>query len=167
MNNRRLPPPWSVEETPPITSSLDNNPAPAAPDDGIAGRGMTEQTITTLSGSIGAGLSCSCPRCGKGKLFQGFLTLRPHCEHCGLNYAFADSGDGPAVFIMFFAGAVVVGAALITEILFHPPYWVHAALWLPLIIVVTLGPLRPMKGLMIALQYHHKAAESRFGGEES
>ena len=63
--------------------------------------------------------------------------------------------------------AVVVGAALITEILFHPPYWVHAALWLPLIIVVTLGPLRPMKGLMIALQYHHKAAESRFGGEES
>jgi uncharacterized protein (DUF983 family) len=67
----------------------------------------------------------------------------------------------------FFAGAVVVGAALITEILFHPPYWVHAALWLPLIIVVTLGPLRPMKGLMIALQYHHKAAESRFGGEES
>jgi uncharacterized protein (DUF983 family) len=33
--------------------------------------------------------------------------------------------------------------------------------------VVTLGPLRPMKGLMIALQYHHKAAESRFGGEES
>ena len=118
------------------------------------------RSITTLSGSIGAGLSCSCPRCGKGKLFQGFLTLRPHCEHCGLNYAFADSGDGPAVFIMFFAGAVVVGAALITEILFHPPYWVHAALWLPLIIVVTLGPLRPMKGLMIALQYHHKAAES-------
>ena len=57
--------------------------------------------------------------------------------------------------------------SLITEILFHPPYWVHAALWLPLIIVVTLGPLRPMKGLMIALQYHHKAAESRFGGEES
>ena len=128
---------------------------------------MTEQTITTLSGSIGAGLSCSCPRCGKGKLFQGFLTLRPHCEHCGLNYAFADSGDGPAVFIMFLAGAIVVGAALITEILFHPPYWVHAALWLPLIVVVTLGPLRPMKGLMIALQYHHKAAESRFGGEES
>ena len=66
---------------------------------------------------------------------------------------------------MFLAGAVVVGAALITE--FRPPYWVHAALWLQLIMVVTLGPLRPMKGLMIALQYHHKAAESRFGGEGS
>ncbi|HEX8827912.1 MAG TPA: DUF983 domain-containing protein, partial [Xanthobacteraceae bacterium] len=98
---------------------------------------MTEPTITTLSGAIGAGLSCSCPRCGKGRLFEGFLTLRPRCEHCGLDYAFADSGDGPAVFVMFIAGAIVVGAALITEILFHPPYWVHAALWLPLILVVT------------------------------
>ena|SRR5437868_529980 len=124
---------------------------------------MSDKTITTLSGAIRAGLSCACPRCGEGRLFAGFLTLRPRCEHCGLDYGFADSGDGPAVFIMFLAGAIVVGAALITEILFQPPYWVHAALWLPLIMLVTLGPLRPMKGLMIALQYHHKAAESRFG----
>ena len=126
---------------------------------------MSEKTIETLAGSIGAGLACACPRCGKGKLFQGFLTLRPRCEICGLDYGFADSGDGPAVFIMFLAGAIVVGAALITEVLYQPPYWLHAALWLPLILIVTLGPLRPMKGLMIALQYHHKAAEGRFGGD--
>ena len=127
---------------------------------------MTE-TITTLSGAISAGLACACPRCGQGRLFAGFLALRPRCDHCGLDYGFADSGDGPAVFIMFLAGAIVVGAALVTEILFQPPYWVHAALWLPLILLVTLGPLRPMKGLMIALQYHHNAAESRFGQEHS
>jgi uncharacterized protein (DUF983 family) len=72
-----------------------------------------DKTITTLGGSIAAGLACACPRCGRGKLFQGFLTLRPRCEACGLDYNFADAGDGPAVFIMFFAGAVVVGAALI------------------------------------------------------
>jgi uncharacterized protein (DUF983 family) len=126
---------------------------------------MTEKTIDTLSGSILAGLSCRCPRCGQGKLFQGFLALRPRCEACGLDFSFADSGDGPAVFIMFLAGFIVVGAALITEVLYQPPFWVHAALWLPLILIVTLGPLRPMKGLMIALQYHHKAAEARFRGE--
>jgi uncharacterized protein (DUF983 family) len=127
---------------------------------------MSENTISTLSGAMAAGLSCACPRCGKGRLFAGFLKLQPRCERCGLDYGFADSGDGPAVFIMFLAGAIVVGAALVTEILFQPPYWVHAALWLPLIALLTLGPLRPMKGLMIALQYHHKAAESRFGQEE-
>ena len=99
----------------------------------------------------------------EGQAVPGILTLRSRCEVCGLDYGFADAGDGPAVFIMFFAGAIVVGAALITEVLYQPPYWVHAVLWLPLIFVLTLGPLRPMKGMMIALQYHHKAAESRFG----
>ena len=121
------------------------------------------QRIETLSGSIIAGLTCACPRCGKGKLFQGLLSLRPRCDVCGLDYNFADSGDGPAVFIMFLAGFIVVGAALVTEVVYQPPFWVHAVLWLPLIVIVTLGPLRPMKGLLIALQYHHKAAESRFG----
>jgi uncharacterized protein (DUF983 family) len=53
-----------------------------------------------------------------------------------------------------------VFAALITEMVYRPPYWVHAALWLPLILV-TLAPLRAIKGLLIALQYHHKAAEGR------
>ena len=129
--------------------------------------GMTERTsatqprITTLGGSIAAGLTCACPRCGRGKLFAGFLSLRPCCDACGLDYAFADSGDGPAVFIVLLGGAIVVAAALITEIEFHPPYWLHAVLWFPLILIVTLGPLRPMKGLMIALQFHHKAAEGR------
>ena len=70
-------------------------------------------------------------------MFEGFLTLRPRCEMCGLDYGFADAGDGPAVFIIFFAGFIVVGAALVTEILCRPPFWVHAALWLPLILIVT------------------------------
>jgi uncharacterized protein (DUF983 family) len=127
---------------------------------------MSEETIQTLSGAALAGLTCACPRCGRGKLFQGFLTLRPRCDVCGLDFGFADAGDGPAIFIMFFAGFIVVGAALVTEIVYQPPYWVHAALWLPLILVVTLGPLRPMKGLLIALQFHHKAAEGRLTGRE-
>jgi uncharacterized protein (DUF983 family) len=125
---------------------------------------MQGNQIESLSGSIRAGLSCACPRCGRGKLFAGFLTLKPRCDACGLDYGFADAGDGPAVFIMFFAGFIVVGAALIVEVLYQPPYWVHALLWLPTIVIVTLGPLRPMKGLMIALQYHHKAEEGRFRG---
>jgi uncharacterized protein (DUF983 family) len=122
---------------------------------------LSDDTTRTLSEAIVAGLTCACPRCGRGKLFQGFLSLRPRCEVCGLDYDFADSGDGPAVFIMLLGGAIVVAAALITEVKYQPPYWLHALLWLPLILIVTLGPLRPMKGLMIALQFHHKAAEGR------
>jgi uncharacterized protein (DUF983 family) len=110
---------------------------------------------------IARGLRCRCPRCGEGKLLQGFLSLRPACDRCGLDYKFADAGDGPAVFVILIGGALVVCAALITEVMFQPPYWVHAALWLPLILLVTLAPLRPLKGLLIALQFHHKAAEGR------
>ncbi len=127
---------------------------------------MTDNPIATLPGAIIAGLTCACPRCGRGKLFQGFLSLRSCCDVCGLDYSFADSGDGPAVFIMFLAGFIVVFAALVTEVVYQPPLWVHAALWLPLILIVTLSPLRPMKGILIALQYHHRAAERRFGKSE-
>ena len=109
-----------------------------------------------------AGLAARCPACGKGKLFQNFVALRPCCEVCGLDYGFADAGDGPAIFIMLFGGFIVVGAALLVEVIYRPPYWVHAALWGPLILLVTLAPLRAVKGLLIALQFHHQAAEGRY-----
>jgi len=111
--------------------------------------------------AISRGLRGRCPQCGEGHLFQGFLTLRPACERCGLDYSFADAGDGPAVFVILLGGFIVVFAAMVVEFLYQPPYWVHAALWLPLILLLTLGPLRPIKGLLIALQYHHKAQEGR------
>jgi uncharacterized protein (DUF983 family) len=125
---------------------------------------MTEKAVSgsfpPLSPFL-TGPMCRCPRCGKGKLFRGFLTLRPRCDACGLDYSFVDAGDGPAVFIMFFAGFVVVAAALAVEVAYQPPFWVHAILWAPLILLTTIGPLRPMKGLLIALQFHHKAAEGQ------
>lgn len=108
-----------------------------------------------------AALTCRCPRCGKGRLYAGFLTLRPRCDACGLDYSFIDTGDGPAVFVILFAGLVVVGAALAVETIYQPSYWVHALLWVPLILLVTVGPLRPLKALLIALQFQHKAAEGR------
>ena len=107
------------------------------------------------------GLRCRCPRCGQGRLFKGFLDLAPRCEVCGLDYGFVDAGDGPAVFVILIVGFVVVGAALVTEMLYRPPYWVHAMLWLPLVLVLCLGLVRPLKGVLIALQYTHKAAEGR------
>ena len=122
---------------------------------------MQDDSLPTVPQSALRGLACKCPRCGKGKLYAGFLTLRPACESCGLDYAFIDSGDGPAVFIIMIAGAIVVGAALIVEIKYQPPFWLHAALWLPLILATTLLPLRSMKALLVALQFHHKAAEGR------
>jgi len=102
-----------------------------------------------------------------GALFKtaASLTLRERCERCGMSYAFADAGDGPAIFVILIAGFIVVGAALVVEVIYQPPFWLHALLWGPLILVVTLLPLRLLKGLLIVLQYHHSAAEGRYERE--
>ena len=113
-----------------------------------------------------AGLACRCPRCGKGRLFRGYLALRERCEVCGLDYARADTGDGPAVFIILIVGAIVVFCAVMTEIWAMPPYWVHAVLWPPLILGLSLGLLRPMKSLMMALQVRNQAGEAKGAGFE-
>lgn len=110
---------------------------------------------------VSTGLSGRCPRCGDGKLFRGFLSVAPKCDVCGLDLAFADSGDGPAIFVMLIAGFIIVGAALWLEIAYEPPFWVHAAVLLPLTLVVCLGMLRPLKGVLIALQYRNKAEQGR------
>ncbi|MFZ5732550.1 MAG: DUF983 domain-containing protein [Pseudomonadota bacterium] len=122
---------------------------------------MQAEPQSSLSTTIQRGLVCKCPRCGEGKLYQGFLTLRPGCDACGLDYGFIDAGDGPAVFIIMIAGFIVVGSALVVEMKYQPPFWLHAVLWTPLILATTLLPLRSMKSLLIALQFHHKAAEGQ------
>jgi uncharacterized protein (DUF983 family) len=117
--------------------------------------------VVPLSQTVLRGLACKCPRCGQGKLFAGFIDLKPSCESCGLDYAFIDVGDGASVFLIMIAGAIVVGCALVVEVKYQPPLWLHAALWLPLILATTIGPLRPMKSLLTALQFHHKASEGQ------
>lgn len=110
------------------------------------------------------GLLGRCPRCGKGKAFTGFLDLAKHCDICGLNFAFADAGDGPAVFVCLIGGFIVLGAALWTEIKFEPPFWVHLVIFLPLTLIICIGLLRPLKGLLVALQFRSKAEQGRLEG---
>lgn len=103
------------------------------------------------------GMRGRCPRCGEGRLFKGFLTVEDRCRACGLDYDFSDSGDGPAVFIIMIVGFIVVGLALYVEFSFGPPFWVHILLWVPLVLALSFGLLRPLKGLMIAQQYKQRA----------
>jgi uncharacterized protein (DUF983 family) len=126
---------------------------------------MVDQAPPSLPQSIATGLLGRCPRCHKGRLFSGFLTVDKTCDACGLDYSFADAGDGPAIFVILISGFIVVGAALVVEVVYQPPFWLHAVLWGPLILAVTLLPLRLLKGLLIVLQYHHRAAEGRLERE--
>lgn len=108
-----------------------------------------------------AGLAGRCPNCGEGHLFEGFLKVAPSCEACGADFSRADSGDGPAVFVILIAGFVVAFAALFTEIAYRPPIWLHLILWLPATLIISLGLMRPLKGVMLAAQFMNKASEAR------
>ena len=110
---------------------------------------------------LSTGLACRCPRCGRGRLFDGFLKVVPKCPQCGLDLSAADSADGPAVFIIFIVGALVVPLALLMEAWFSPPIWVHMVVWGPVILGASIALLRPAKAIMIAVQYKHQSGESR------
>lgn len=119
--------------------------------------------MTTQSepSSLSTALTCRCPRCGKSPLFQQLLNLRPSCGACGLDYTFIDTGDGPAVFVIFILGALIMGGALYVEFGYAPPVWVHVVLWGLLTPLLAIFLLRFMKALLIVLQYKHKAEEGR------
>ncbi len=106
------------------------------------------------------GLACRCPRCGEGRLFAGFLTVAARCTVCDLDLGKQDSGDGPAIFIIFILGAIVVPLVFWFEFAYEPPFWLHMVIWIPVILGGALLLLRPMKGVMIALQYRNKASDS-------
>lgn len=107
-------------------------------------------------------MHCTCPKCGKGRLYQdGLLNLklRDTCDSCGLDLAKNDSGDGPAVFLIFILGALLVPMALIFDAAFEPPLWVHPVLWGSIAVGITVGTLKPLKSYIIALQFRHRASE--------
>ena len=112
---------------------------------------------------IRAGLLCRCPHCGKGPLYAGFLKVVDRCEVCGFDYTRLNTGDGAAIFIMQIAGGIVVFGALFVMIAWNPPIWLLLLIALPLVAGLSIGLMRPGKGVMIALQMRNKSGQANHG----
>jgi uncharacterized protein (DUF983 family) len=120
---------------------------------------------TTLSARetiLKFGFKCRCPRCGKGRLFNGFLTLAPHCESCGLDFSFADTADGPAFFVMMTMAIPATAFGIWVEMAYEPGLWVHLLTTLPFLLLTCVPTIRVFKGMLVASQYFYKAEEGRF-----
>ena len=101
-----------------------------------------------------------CPRCGEGPLYDGYLTVADACSVCSLSFVGHDTGDGPAFFIMLPLCVITAVLALMFDLAVQPPMWWHIVIW-PIVIVAVSGILlRPVKALMIALQYRHRDVET-------
>ncbi len=101
------------------------------------------------------GIKGICPKCQKTSMFKGFYELYDECSSCGLDLSKSDSADGPAVFLIFLLGFILVPLALLLEVYIAPPLWVHAVLWTFVVLGLTIGSLRPLKAYIIALQYKY------------
>lgn len=121
--------------------------------------GLGDPAGGPLPSLLAVSFGCRCPRCGKGKLFQGVLTVRDRCPICDLNLAEADTGDGAAVFILLIEGTLLVALAFWVEFRFNPPLWVHAVLWPALAIPITILLMRPLKAFLVAQQFRNRADE--------
>jgi uncharacterized protein (DUF983 family) len=112
------------------------------------------------SSPVTTGLACRCPRCGRGRLFAGFLTLVESCEVCHLDLRPSDSGDGPAVFVIFIVLAVAVPFAFAIWAWFDLPVWLVMALTSIVVLGGSFLLLRPAKAILVALQYRHRPSPS-------
>ena len=107
-----------------------------------------------------AGFSGRCPACGEGPLFEGFTQVAARCKACGADLSAMDTGEGPAVFIILIVGCLMGFGALITEVAFRPPVWLHLVVWLPLTAILCVLMMRPLKGVMVAAKHVNKASEA-------
>jgi uncharacterized protein (DUF983 family) len=122
---------------------------------------LPDKLLYPLLSPVRAGIAGACPRCGKGALFDGYLTIAERCRSCGLSFDFADAGDGAAWFVMLLSGAAAVAAALFVEFQWQPSYWVHAAVALAFAVILPLLLLRAVKGIFLGQHYHHAAEDGR------
>lgn len=111
---------------------------------------------------ISAGLSERCPNCGEGRIWRGYLKLKPACEACGQDFSQTDTADGPAFFvgfavlILFAPFGFIIGMA-------SQPIWVKILLMLLLTIITIVASLMMLpkaKSLMMALQIANKAQQA-------
>lgn len=115
-----------------------------------AGRSTGERP---LQQSLMRGTMLKCPACGVGSLFTRYLKVSDQCSHCGEALHHHRADDAPAYFTIVIIGHVIVSLVLTVEMAFRPPLWLHAAVWLPLTIVLALAALAPIKGFLVSLQW--------------
>jgi len=109
---------------------------------------------------LATALAGACPRCGTGGLFASWIGFAPKCRACGLDVAAFNVGDGPAAFLILIIGALLTTAAIVTELAFEPPYWVHIV-WIPIGAALTVFGLRLGKALLLGQEYRHRAREGK------
>ena len=107
--------------------------------------------VPPLLTAVGRGILGRCPACGQTCCFQGYLKVVPQCSVCTAPLGSLRADDLPPYVTIFIVGHVIIGLMIWVENTWRPDFWVQAALWLPISLVLTLALLRPVKGGVLGL----------------
>lgn len=97
-----------------------------------------------------SGLVGRCPRCGEGRLFDGFLKQVDHCEHCGEALGRYNVGLLLPFVVVTIVGHIIVFVMLDMELNSRGSPGMYLAVLVPLAVIIPLAIIRPAKGLLIA-----------------
>ena len=115
---------------------------------------MLNPAETTIGTALWRGLRGKCPKCGEGRIFRKFVKVADACDRCSEDFHHHRADDFPAYLVIILVGHIVVPLAMYVEVVYSPAYWIQAAVWLPLILAMSVGLLQPVKGAVVALQWH-------------
>lgn len=108
----------------------------------------------SLTQALWRGFRGRCPHCGEGHMFTSFLKVADACSKCGEPLHYQRAHDLPAYLVMVIVGHVVIGLTLWLEQVYQPSFLVHIVIGVPLIVIMSLALLQPIKGAVVALQWH-------------
>ena len=118
--------------------------------------------------AVSRGFRGYCPACGEGHMFRAFLKVVDECPHCGEELHHHRADDFPAYLVIVITGHILVPIVLAVETAFAPPMLLSIPLWLTTAAAMCTGLLQPVKGAVVALQWHlgmHGFEDSRKMGE--
>ncbi len=110
----------------------------------------SERPLTT---AMWRGMKCRCPACGEGKLYRQYLKVADECSVCKEELHHHRADDAPPYFTMFITGHIIIAGLLMLEQAYAPPTWVHLAIWMPMLVILSLVLLPPVKGALVGLQW--------------
>ena len=106
-------------------------------------------------------LTRSCPKCGQGKIFLKYLTLKESCNHCEQSFKDLKADDGPAWLTMMLVGHIMVPIMLAYELGQDIPFWISATVWPLSFVALALIVLPFAKAFFVNMIWRGKDKEEK------
>jgi uncharacterized protein (DUF983 family) len=120
--------------------------APTIPD-------VSLRTSPNLLTGLRRGIGRTCPACGRGKLFAGYLAVLPVCAVCGNDNEQYPSDDFAPYVTIFLVLHLMVPILIVADRTWDMSVWFEGAVALPIFLLATLALLPFAKGGVIGFAW--------------